>query len=69
MRLFVGVTDRSQYVHLRRLPVLDEVNLCQPSRRLFVALESIEHPLGQLSTQGAVELCGLGSQSRLSGVN
>jgi putative restriction endonuclease len=39
MRLFVGVTDRSWYEHLRRIPDLDEVNFWQPSgNRLFQAL-------------------------------
>jgi len=31
MRLFVGVTDRAWFEHLRRIPDLDEVNFWQPS--------------------------------------
>lgn len=31
MRLFVGVTDRDWYEHLRRIPGIDEVNFWKPS--------------------------------------
>ncbi len=39
MKLFVGVTDRDWFEHLRQLPHVDEVNFWQPSgNRVFRAL-------------------------------